>query len=113
VLDRRGDPASVTRTRTAGGESTSRTYLRPLIAAEYETVHGTQVAVGFSSDVASPDFDAIDGYEIGDEARCWYSKEWPDRFFVVRGFDVGALLIFSVAALGSLGLLYVAFRPWR
>ncbi|MEO1086648.1 MAG: DUF3592 domain-containing protein, partial [Acidobacteriota bacterium] len=91
--------------------SSSGIYERPLIAAEYETAYGTHVAVGFSSDVVSPSFDAIDDYAIGDEVRCWYDNDWPERFFVVRGIDFGGLLIFGLASLGSLGLLFVAFRP--
>ena len=110
VLDRRADPETAS---SSSARSAARTYHRPFIAAEYESRKGRQISIGFSSDVVSPGMDALGRFHIGDEVTCWYDNEWPDRFFVVRGWDFGTVFIFGLAMLGSLALFWVAYRPWK
>ena len=110
VLDRRANPETAS---SSSPRSAARTFHMPLIAAEYESRKGRQISVGFSSDVVSPGMDALGRYHIGDEVTCWYDNEWPDRFFVVRGWDFGTVFIFGLAMLGSLALFWVAYRPWK
>ncbi|MEM1178142.1 MAG: hypothetical protein AAGM22_07355 [Acidobacteriota bacterium] len=117
VLDRRAELFTMQSSSSSSGPKSSQTYYQPLIAAEYQSTKDgerkNQIAVGFSSDMVSPNLDALRDYKIGDEVRCWHDNEWPNRFFVVRGYDLGSLFFFGFAMLISAALLFVAFRPWR